>query len=340
MHKSLKRGVKHYTDNSIINELLYKSRRYKRKNSTTLNHFTNIGEVTEDVRVLEAYAGRHERMKECNNYIKIKEDKDGNIKVQQTNLCRDRFCVLCNKIKSSKRVKEMTNVLNKMYKDNYLYKNSGNVLSLITLTIKNCDLDELHQTINDIQAGYKKFYERKKVKDNIIAISKNVEITLNEKTRQAHPHIHLLTINKRKSITTKDIQLLWKESMKLDYIPQCDIVEAYETNEETGQKEDIHDFNIKAVREALKYSFKFKSLENLTTKEFFTLDQALKHKRLIAYSKLFKEYRKMLNYKDETEAEITNEDLEETVSEFGDNNQVKEMLFAWSGVKRDYERIL
>lgn len=345
MSKSQKRGVKHYTDNSIINELLYKSRRLKRKNEIIIKHYKSIGETANNANTSYSYLGRAERMNQCNNYIKIFEDKDGNIKVDKTNLCRDRFCALCNKIKATKRVKEMVNVLNAMYKDNLLYGDTDYVISLITLTIKNCDLDELSETINTIQKGYKKFYERKFIKENIIAICKNVEITINEKTRQAHPHIHLLTVNKANSIKTSTIQDLWAKSMELNYIPQCDIVEAYKVNAKTGQKEDLrgkdlHNENIEAIKEALKYSFKFKSLENLTTKEFYTLDQALKHKRFVAYSKLFKEYRKMLNYKEDTEQEIKTEDLIENEPTFDQTGQIKELIFKWSGAKRDYERLI
>ena len=98
------------------------------------------------------YQGRSVRMRECMNTIEYtKCNVCGEIHILQTNRCRDRFCALCQTQLARKRFSEMTQVYD-MIKPII----EGTTTAMLTLTIKNCYVDDLKQTIKEMNKAFKR----------------------------------------------------------------------------------------------------------------------------------------------------------------------------------------
>ncbi len=119
---------------------------------------------------------------------------------------------------------------------------------------------------------------------------------LNPNFNKYHPHYHcILVVNKsyftdvKFYLSQKKWTSLWQESLNCDYVPIVD-VRKFKNN------------NTKEISEVSKYTVKDNDYithdNDLTDETILTLDLALKNRRLVGFSGIFKEIHKELNLKD------------------------------------------
>ena len=98
--------------------------------------------------------------------------------------------------------------------------------ALLTLTVRNCNLDDLRATVRAMNRGFKRLIERK----NWPALGwiRALEVTRG-KDGSAHPHFHVLLMlpasyfSGQAYVPTREWVKRWREVMRLDYDPVCDV---------------------------------------------------------------------------------------------------------------------
>ena len=96
-----------------------------------------------------------------------------------SNRCRDRFCEACQRERRLTLASNVANVL------------EGRELRLLTLTLKSTD-DPLRAQLNRMYKCFRLFRNRKAIKRCMTGGLFFLEITLNDKTGQWHPHLHVI----------------------------------------------------------------------------------------------------------------------------------------------------
>jgi len=108
--------------------------------------------------------------------------------------CNNRWCVLCNRIRTAKLINGYGSVI-KEFKEPYF----------LTLTQRNCNADSLFDQMHAESEFFRKYFQnrQKSYKRNVMPQFvgiKKTEITHNAKTNEYHPHYHLL-VDGRESAT-------------------------------------------------------------------------------------------------------------------------------------------
>lgn len=129
----------------------------------------------------------------CNSYWLLDVYRNQKVKdFKRTNLCKDKFCNNCKKVKQASR---MGRFIPQIEKIKYDYS-----LSLLTLTLPNCNGEDLNVTIKKIFKGFKSLnrYLNGDLKIKGLDFSKygyagalrSLEITF--KGDNYHPHLHIV----------------------------------------------------------------------------------------------------------------------------------------------------
>lgn len=163
-------------NNNKHNEIILKYYYKLQKEFVDINFLSNISS-------LEA----------CNQYWQLDYYVNQKIKdFRKTNLCKDKFCNNCKKVKQASRLSRFMPYIEKIGKTNYLYH--------FVLTLPNCNGAELRETIKHIFKCFRMliryFALDKKIKDldfekyEYIGAIRSLEITFNK--NNYHPHLHCI----------------------------------------------------------------------------------------------------------------------------------------------------
>lgn len=242
---------------------------YKIKNE---NMDKPIGNITEN---------RIDRVKSCSNYFTAVADRTlQKSKIVKAIRCRDKFCPVCQKIKSTKNalaIEAMYNYLKDTTKLNYLF---------ITLTAPNIKGNELNKEL----LSYSKSFERMLKTKKLLKINKGyiakLEITYNFEEDTYHPHYHILMAVPNRYFKNSDLYIkqdewleIWQKAKRDKSITQVDVRKVQNKNIDGISSE---------VLELAKYMAKsadyFNSLD-----VFETYFNETHKKRFMRYGGLFKE---------------------------------------------------
>src|SRR5690625_5141795 len=216
-------------------------------------------------------------IKECNTFMMMIADENlENKKQHKGNTCKNRFCPICAWKKSRKDALALSVMMA------YLKQEENKEFIFLTLTAPNVPAGELNDEIKHYNHSFKKLMERKEVKAIVKGYVRKLEITYNEERDDYHPHFHVLIavdknyFNNSWSYIKRDRWLeLWKQVTKNPLITQVDV-------------RKVRDSKDDKVYEIAKYSAK--DSDYLINQDVFDVFyKALKGKRLIVYSGLFKE---------------------------------------------------
>lgn len=270
---------------------------------------------------------KSKRLRECGDYLVFGKKSDGSMKLVCANSCRVRLCPVCNWRRSLKIFSHMTAIMEaaKSYKYRYIF---------LTLTVENCVGEDLSDRITAMMQGFDRFQRRKAVKQVAKGWYRALEITYNKDRGDYHPHFHVILAVNRSYFTNTRYYLkqsewtqLWRESMRLDYNPVCDV-------------RKIKGDTTKAVAETAKYAVKESDYllqdEDLSREIVEVLDKALDKRRLIAYGGIFKELHKKLNLDDEVDGDLINTDVKE--KDLSDDEK-NEIAFVWASGLKNYYKI-
>lgn len=245
------------------------------------------------------------RVYDCGSYLVFQRFTDNSLKLKQAFFCRQRLCTMCNWRRSLKIFSQVSKIMDCMKNETeyeYLF---------LTLTIRNVEGPELRNAISDLIKGFLRLQRLKRVKNSVLGSFRALEVTYNEKENTYHPHLHIVLAVKKSYlkganyISQKEWSELWQTCMNLDYTP---IVHIEKTK---GDKKQ-------AVAEVAKYATKEEDLFEMNENNekqaidevIFTLDEALKGRRLISFSGVFKDYQKKLKLEDAEDGDLIHIDTD------------------------------
>ena len=204
------------------------------------------------------------------------ETKEQKLKLANMYTCKDRFCPFCNwrrQAKYSKLVYEYLFNLQEQKKLRYIF---------LTLTVPNCHIDELRETIKKMSQSFQRMKETKRWKDSILGYLRVLEYTVEKKRKDyVQPHFHiLLAVEPQYFDTKKNLYIkrdeflqMWRDAYRDQNITQVDIriVKANKDKNATAS----------AVAEMCKYPLKDTDISKLTSEQFEKLVIQLKGVRNI-----------------------------------------------------------
>lgn len=258
------------------------------------------------------------------------------LKLQTARFCRVRQCPVC-----SWRRSQMWRARFYQAVPRLLENHPGHRFIFLTLTVRNCPVNELRDTITQMNNAWSKLRRRKVFP--AVGYVKAVEVTRNTDVRSAsfgtaHPHIHALLMVDEKYLTGRNYiraenwRKLWQSCLEVDYLPVVNVKAVkFKQGQEPAQAIRL------ALMETLKYTVKPTDLTGTesSNKEqdrewLVTLTEQLKGMKGITVGGLLKEYVS----EDEPEDLIHPEDTLE--DEKSDN---PEIYFGWKSEHKRYKSV-
>lgn len=204
----------------------------------------------------------------------------------------------------------------------------------LTLTVKNCRITSLNDTVKHMSAAWNRLLQRKIWKRSIYGFARSVEVTYNFRARTFHPHFHIIVaLENGNTISELDMRRAWKEVLRIDYNPITDFRQIYNKKSAApGEEKDI----TPAILETFKYSVKSKEIEDMPLNAFRALAEQISSLRLISFGGIFKEAKQALGLEFETVTEDEIQIRKDYCSRCG--TQMQETLFRWSFGTSTYEQ--
>lgn len=183
---------------------------------------------------------------------------DKPLHLANADFCRDRGCPTCQWRRSLRWVATMHQQLpavNEKYPTHrWLF---------LTLTVRNCPITELRDTIQAMNKGFKSLARTLKKKYPTFGYVRTTEVTRGADDT-AHPHFHVMLFvpasyfKGQNYIKQADWVTMWQDAMKLDYAPNVDIrtVKAKKNTSQNAQNDAVSH----AIAETMKYSVKASDL--------------------------------------------------------------------------------
>lgn len=259
------------------------------------------------------------RINQCGTLIEFTQYPESGFKLTRANFCKARLCPMCSWRRSLKIFGQLSKVTD-------ILKLNGYQFLFLTLTIRNCKDFELKETISDLMQAFSRFVRRKAFKQAFSGFFRALEISINSKTDEYHPHFHVILAvrpsyfkDSKVYLSQKEIRQMWASCAKLDYDPQVDIKKVKPKN---GQ--DLSG----AVAETAKYTVKDSDYltgeKESDSHKVWTLEKALSGRRLVAMGGVFKDVHKALNLDDPEDGRLEDEQV---------NDEVELMIvkFKWHG---------
>ena len=264
------------------------------------------------------------------NWVCDTDTGESSLKLKQANFCRVRHCPVCQWRRSlmwqARFYESLPKILNNHKKSRWLF---------LTLTVRNCEIDNLRQTCQMMGRSWRKFIKRKELK-LIKGWVRTTEVTYNRDNQTAHPHYHCLLLVPSSWFTHGYIKQsrfveLWSESLSADYDAGVYIKTVKPKKDIKGTLNDI-DFLKGAVQETLKYTIKIEDLK-VNKKWFIEYNRQVKGLRFIASGGVLKDVLKQ--DKKESNQDLININDDEGIIE---DLESELLVFNWQSKRRQYER--
>ncbi len=176
------------------------------------------------------------------------------MKLKNAKFCRVRYCPVCQWRRSLKWKGRFYDALPEIVE-----KQPGGEWIFLTLTQRNCSIEELHSQISEMNKAFARLVRRGEF-DGVVGWMRSLEITRGD-DGSAHPHFHALLLVKpsywsHHYTTHAEWREAWQTVMRLDYEPQVKVQKI------RTKKADVDRLGSKdaalgyAVAETLKYSVK------------------------------------------------------------------------------------
>lgn len=244
--------------------------------------------------------GRASRVRDCGSYLEF-HVTESEKKLHLSNFCKDRLCPMCNWRRSLKIFSQVSRVMDCLESQGYNFL-------FLTLTVKNCSSDDLPRTCQILFDGWRNLYHEKTVfRKSVLGSFRSLEVTRNKRTREFHPHLHVVLAVKpdyfkHGYISQEQWAELWRSCCSLDYIPVIDIRRI---------KEDSRGLS-GAVAEVAKYAVKSSDFLDGTFSEcsayVSSFLSALSGRRLCSFTGVFSEVRKQLSLDDVENGDLVHVD--------------------------------
>lgn len=269
------------------------------------DHKANTDNLSDLYSYNKKFARYAERTKTCSEFLVYANRldlKNGELvkKLTNANFCRVRLCPVCQWRRSLMWQARFYDAIPKIMEQYVGYR-----FLFLTLTVKNCPVNELSNTLIWMNKSFRKMLKYKAL-DSWQGWLKTTEVTRNAQTNEAHPHFHILVMVKpsyfkKDYIKQFEFVEFWQKALKCDYLPNVDI---RTVKNKHNNKNDLET----AVQELLKYSVKEADL--LSDQDFlYTLTDEIFKKRFISSGGILKN---ILKENDESDEDfLSNEELNE-----------------------------
>lgn len=182
------------------------------------------------------------------------ETGEAGLKLKDAKFCRVRFCPVCQWRRSlmwqARFHQSLPDVLAVVPQAQFLF---------LTLTVKNCAIEDLRETLRDMGKAWNRFTQRKEFA-HVQGWIRTVEVTRG-KDGSAHPHFHALLLVKpsyfKKHYVAQAAWVeAWQHAARLDYVPQVHITKVRTKKAHRERAGDDAAALRAAAAETLKYSVK------------------------------------------------------------------------------------
>lgn len=218
----------------------------------------------------------------------IHPDLRAEVNLKAARVCNTRLCPFCEWRRTRVWRARLTDGLTALYGDEPKLRGV-----FLTLTVKNPRLEDLGETLTDMNRAWERFRKRSFFPTDLWFRRTEVTVTGRPGTNSfsAHPHFHVLLLVKPSYFSTGYIkqttwQKEWMDAARLDYAPIVDVRSAKSSLSGGCSTEDA---SKSAVVEAAKYAAKATALMELGP-AISELHWQLRNRRLYALSRRLKQY--------------------------------------------------
>lgn len=255
-----------------------------------------------------------DRMNDCSQWlefaVKTEETGESKLKLHKAWFCRNRHCPICQFRRSKVWRARFLKALPKLLTD---YPSARFVF--LTLTIRNCPLEELRSTVKAMNDGWTRLSQRKGFP--ALGFIRSLEVTRNTGTDEAHPHLHCLLMVQpgyftgHSYISQERWRLLWQSCLRVDYLPVVHVRSVKPKPSDLKANPDGAMY--RSICETLKYTVKPEDLTH-SAEWLGELTRQLHKTRAVAVGGVLKGYfseaePEDLIHTDLDEEEITEEDI-------------------------------
>lgn len=164
------------------------------------------------------FQNKIDNISSCNSWWLMDHYKEQGVKdYKKTNLCKDKFCNNCKKVKQASRLSKFMPFIDSYSKDKYLYH--------LTLTVPNCTDEQLADTIKTMFISFRRIIRYLaldlKVKDldfeqyAYLGAIRSLEVTF--KANSYHPHLHCIIAMDKPLNDNRYIKNIYSNSKKNGY---------------------------------------------------------------------------------------------------------------------------
>lgn len=176
---------------------------------------------TDDVRELYHQIGHErtvERMDLCSQILTFALTNPDKLTLESARFCRVRQCPSCQWRRQLMWKARFYNALPNIEKNFPKHR-----WIALTLTVENCAITDLRETIKIMNQSWKRLIERNQFPGK--GFIRSLEVTRNSEDSSAHPHFHVLLLVKPSYFTGKiyikqaDWGVLWQQCLRSEYTP-------------------------------------------------------------------------------------------------------------------------
>lgn len=292
----------------------------------------DVGGIYATAVEFERYAAR---MADCGGilrfgWITTPETGETALRLREAHFCRVRHCPVCQWRRSlmwqARFYLSLPKIVQEQPKARWLF---------LTLTVRNCAIEELAATLKAMNAGWQRLKDRKEF-GPVLGWVRTTEVTRGA-DGSAHPHFHALLMVPPSMLAGSHYVKharwveLWRDCMRLDYSPVVDVRAVKERAPEAGQTAaDVRSAALqRAVAETLKYSVKPSDM-TADAEWFLELTRQTHKRRFVATGGALKD---VLRVDDETDDDMVMADGQAEGLDDGSR-----LAFNWRGAERRYRR--
>lgn len=273
-----------------------------------------------------------ERISGCSGVLlfgQVLDQETGEIslKLRQAHFCRVRNCPVCQWRRSlmwqARFYQSLPRIEQEHPKGRWLF---------LTLTVPNCPVNELRNTLQEMNKAWQRLIKRKEFKP-VLGFIRTTEVTPEKKRKDyAHPHFHALLLVPPSWFSGKNYVKqsrwleLWRECMRDNSITQVDIRAVKNLN-----KNDPKTGLQRAAAETLKYSVKPDDMIN-NPDWFLTMTKQVHKLRFMATGGVLKD---VLRQEEETDQDLI---VSGEVAE--DTDDGARLAFSYRPSERRYRRFI
>jgi len=289
----------------------------------------NIQAIYASADEFERYA---ERVADCSGILRFgwveSQDSDETaLRLREAQFCRVRHCPVCQWRRSlmwqARFYQALPSIIEQYPKARWLY---------LTLTVRNCEIDKLGETLTSMNTAWRRFIQRKELRP-VQGWLRSTEVTRGD-DGSAHPHFHALLMVPPSMLSgvnyikhSRWVEL-WQSCLRVGYKPNVDV---RTIKPKAGDPESTAAALQAAVKETLKYSTK---PADMTADEawFLELTRQTRNRRFMASGGALKD---VLKPDQETDDDLA---LAEQDSDEVEDKETPRLAFTWRGSERVYRR--